>query len=428
MGLKDRLSRIVSRKKNQEIKEKTAGMSKKKKIAFCIIGITLILIVGMRVSVSMSKAAAQKTAEMNRQTYIPVETFTVKTQTISSTILLNGKVQADKEAPVMVAIPGKVAEIHAKVGDKVKKDQVLFSLDKSDVLISYNQAAAVYQMAQAGYETSMRKYENDKNSYERLKELYTIGAVSKVELEQAELMASDSARQAIEGQLAQAQAAYESASKTLNDMDVKSPIDGILTSLDVSIGAMVSNASPAAKVVDLEKVFVTVSVSEKEINNVKRDQEVQVEVPSASKKVKGKIEGLSLAADSRGKYTLKTYIDNKDAVIKPGMFANVTLSTAAKNNVLVVPTDAVVFHKGRNVVYVANDKAAVEKEVITGLENGTETEIVQGLNEGDQVIIKGQNFLSEGSEIKVVVRDGVSAEEDSSQASSTMQTGEARNK
>ncbi|NLI93398.1 MAG: efflux RND transporter periplasmic adaptor subunit [Peptococcaceae bacterium] len=417
MGLKDSLKSNVKRLDPRKImgsftklRVKFSGLPRKKKITYVVIAVIILLLIGVRVNGAMSKAAAQKAAEMNRQTYTPVEALTVKKQTISSSVILTGKVQGDKEAPVMVKTPGKVAEIQAKVGDVVKKDQVLFSLDKTDAMITFSLQSAQFQMAQGAYETSMRKYENDKKALERTRELYKIGAVSKVELDQAEFLASDSQRQSIEGQFAQARAAYESASKTLADMDVKSPIDGVLTALDVSIGAMVSNTASVAKVVDMEKVFVTVSVSEKEINNIQRGQEVLVEVPSASTKVKGKIEDLSLAADNRGKYNLKTYIDNKEVSIKPGMFANVTLNTATKENVLVVPTDAVVFHKGRNVVYLVGENGAVEKEVKTGLENGMETEVISGLQEGDVVITKGQNFLSDGSQIKVVTKDGQSQE------------------
>jgi RND family efflux transporter MFP subunit len=410
MGVKREMDQKVEGENKRPLREKAGGMSAKKKIVWAIIAVIVLLLIGIRVQGAMSKAAAQKAAEMNRQTYTPVEVLTVKKQSISSSIILNGKVQGEKEAPVMVKTPGKVAAIQAKVGDQVQKDQVLFSLDKTDALVAFNVQSAQFQVAQAGYETAMKKFENDTKTLERTRELYKIGAVSKVDLDQAELLVSDSQRQTIEGQYAQAKAAYDSAAKNLADMDVKAPIDGILTSLDVSIGAMATSTAAAAEVVDMSKVFVTVSVSENEINNIKSGQEVQVEIPSAAMKGKGRIEELSLAADSRGKYNLKIYIDNKDALIKPGMFANVTLNTAAKDNVLVVPTDAVVFHKGRNVVYLAGDKGAVEKEVTTGLENGTQTEIVSGLQAGDQVIVQGQNFLSEGSQIKVVTKDGQSQE------------------
>jgi len=380
-------------------------MSRRKKIIIAVV-IVLILLAAFRIYGAIQQAAEKKAAELNRKAYIPVEALTVKNRSISSNITLSGKIQADKESPVMVKTPGKVTAIYAKVGDVVKKDQVLFSLDKTDVLSAYNQAAASYRMAEANYQTNLRNYERAVENLDRMRQLYELGAVSKLDLEQAEIAASPATRQIYEAQFAQAAAAFDSAKKTLNDMDVKAPIDGILTALDLNVGAIASNAAPVGKVVDLSKVCVTVSVSEKEINNIKNGQEVEVEIPSAGLKLKGVLEDLSVAANAQGKYTLKTYLDNPDNVIKPGMFANVTLSTAAKDNVLVVPTDTVVFHSGKYVVYVVEDNKAVEKQVSTGLESGTETEITDGLAAGEIVIVKGQNFVSNGSEVKVTVLDG----------------------
>ncbi|MDJ0305080.1 MAG: efflux RND transporter periplasmic adaptor subunit [Dehalobacter sp. 4CP] len=395
----------------------------KKKMIITVIAILLVLLVGVRIYGAIQSAAEKKAAEQNRQNYVPVEALTLHKQSISSAITLSGKVEADKEASVVVGTPAKVAAVYTKVGDRVSKGQVLFSLDKTDLMSSYNQASAAYQLAQAGYETNMANYENSKKNYENMKQLYEIGAVSKSELDQAAVAASDAVLETYKGQLAQAKAAYDAAQKALNDMDVKAPIDGVLTALDVKIGSMVMSAVSPARVVDLNKVFVTVSLSEQEINSVHSGQSVQIEVPAASVKVKGVIDSVSIAANAQGKYALRTYIDNKDGIIKPGMFANVTLNIAGKDNVLAVPTDAVIFHGGKDVVYVAKDNAAAEMEVTTGLESGTETEIVGGLTEGDIVIIKGQNFVQDGTEIKVVTVDGKQVAQETTDTAASAQTG-----
>ncbi len=158
--------------------------------------------------------------------------------------------------------------------------------------------------------------------------------------------------------------------------------------------------------------------SEKEINNIKSGQECRSgNTIGIFSQVKGKNEELSMAADAKGKYSLKTYIDNSDGVIKPGMFANVTVSVASKNDVMVVPTDAVVFHGGKNVVYLVQDNLVAEREVSVGLENGTETELLSGLSVGDVIVVKGQSFVSDGSEIKVITKDGLTVDSSSNTAS-----------
>lgn len=377
----------------------------KKKIIIIAVVIILVLLVAIRIGMSAQQAALQQQAEMNRVTYTPVEAQTVEKKSISSTITLSGKIQADKEAPVMVKTPGKVTAIYAKVGDVVKKDQVLLSLDKSDIMASYNQARAGYELAEAAYKTNMDNYQKSVENLERAKQLYEAGAISKLELEQAEMAASENVRQTFESQFAQAKVALDMAQKALDDMDIKSPINGIVTAVDTSEGTFAVNTMPVVKVVDLSQVYVTVNVSENEINNLKAGQEVEVNVPAASMELKGRIDSLSLAANMQGQYTLKVNLNNKDGVLKPGMFANVSLSTATRDNVLTVPTDAVVYHGGRYVVYVAEGSTAVEKVVETGLDNGQETEIISGLQEDEIIIIKGQDFVKDGSEIKVVTLD-----------------------
>lgn len=386
-------------------------MGKKKK--FIIIGIIVVVVLFIiaRVAGNVMTPPAENTAD--KVSYIPVSAVTVEKQTIATTITLSGKVQADSEVMIMPKTPGKVESLAVKVGDSVEKNQVLFSLEKTDMLSSYNQAAAQLKMAEANYQSTKEKIDNAKLQLERYQELYEIGAVSKAELEQMEIQASDANLLAVEAQLEQAQAGFQKAENALNDMDVKSPISGIVTSLDIGAGDMVSNASPAATVVSMDRVYVNVSVSEKEINNIQEGQEVKVNVSSASKtNIKGTIDSLSLAADARtGKYSLKVYIDNKDHVIKPGMFAQVKIDTNTKNDVLVVPTDAVSYHGGQYVAYVIDDGKAVEKEVITGLDNGKETEIVSGLEEGEILIVKGQNYVNQDSEVKIVELDGEKVQE-----------------
>lgn len=406
MSLKDKIKGGMSSLKGIRLSPKYwisrfMALSRGRKVLTVIIFLFVLLLIVRVIGAKPAEEAVQ-------QQYIAVNAQTVKKQTISTNIVLSGRVYADKEAAVIVKTPGRVESIAVKAGDMVEKGQVLFSLDKSDMQASYDQAEAAYRMAEANYRMNKEKIDNAKIQLERYKELYEIGAVSKAELEQMELQASDASLQAVEAQRDQAKAQYDSVSSTYNDLDVKAPIDGIVTALNVRIGDMVANTSPAAMVVDMDSVYVDVSVSEKVINSISREQEALVEIASAyGGAVKGQIDSLSLAADARtGKYQLKVYIENDDHLIKAGMFAKVTIASETKEDVLVVPADAVVFRSGRHAAYVIEDNAVQEREVITGLENGKQIEIVSGLNEGDILIIKGMNFIKTDSEIKIVELDG----------------------
>ncbi len=396
--------------------KKFKGISRTKKIITIVVVLILILFLIGRI---MGSRGENQPVEV-KQSYIPVNAQTVQKQDISTNITLSGKIQADKEAAVLPKTMGRVQSIAVKVGDVVKKDQVLFSLDRADMQATYDQAAAGYALAEAAYEMNQDKYEKAKADYEKAKQLYEIGAISKADLEMAELQASDAVLRTAEAQFAQAKSQYDAVSKSYNDMDVKAPIGGIVTALDVKIGDMATNAAPAATVVDMETVYVNVSISEKIINLIKGDQEVLVDIASAKKSVKGKIDSLSLSADRQtGKYELKVFIDNKDRFIKPGMFAKVTIDTATKKDVLAVPAEAITFHNGLNVAYVIEGNKVQEREVTTGLENGKQTEVLSGLSEGEVIVIKGMNFVKDESEIKLIELDGVPVNQEAQQNSGT---------
>lgn len=389
IGLKDKLSKFKA-------------MSKKKK-AFTVLASLLVLaFLGSRIF----GFASDQPVEV-QQSYIPVNAQNVQKQDISTNITLSGKVQADKEAAVIAKSMGRVQSMAVKVGDVVKKDQVLFSLDRSDMQASYEQAKAGYMLAEAAYQLNQDKYNKARVDYENAQKLYEIGAISKTELDMAEMQASDAVLRTAEAQFAQAKAQYDAVSKSYNDMDVKAPIAGIVTALNVKIGDMATNSAPAATVVDMNKVYINVGVSEKIINMIESGQEVQVDIPSAGKSVKGKIDSLSLAADPvTGKYSLKVFIDNDENLIKPGMFAKVTINTETKKDVLAVPAEAIIFHNGMNVAYVIEGNIVTEREVTVGLENGKQSEIVDGLSEGEVIVIKGMNFVRDGSEIKIIELNG----------------------
>ncbi|MFA6808219.1 MAG: efflux RND transporter periplasmic adaptor subunit, partial [Eubacteriales bacterium] len=296
------------------------------------------------------------------------------------------------------------------------KDQVLFGLDKSDLQASYDQAAAALKIVEANYQMSKEQIENAKLQLTRYKELYEVGAISKADLEKMELSASDASLQVLEAQMDQARAAYQSAEDMLADMDVKSPIAGIVTAINVDVGDMATSASPTVTIVEMDSVYISVSVSEKVINHIKNGQEVLVEIAAASKtNVKGQIASLSPAADGMtGQYALKVYIDNKNHEIKPGMFARVEIATASKDGVIAVPTDSIIFRGDKYVAYVIEDGKAVEREVSTGLDNGKTTEMLKGLSVGEILIVSGQNYVTDGTEIKIVTLDGEPVVEKSS--------------
>lgn len=336
--------------------------------------------------------------------YVPVEVETVTKDSIYNTTVFSGKVYADKDVMVFPKMPGKVTDVFVEVGERVNKGQLLFTLDKEDIQNQIDQAKAALDSAKVNYELTYEKIENAKTTLERTKELYEQGAVSKAQYEQAQLAASDKSLEAAKTALDQAQLAYNQALDALNNTSIESPISGIVSSVNVEGGEMASNAQPAVTIVDMDKVYVQINVTENIINQLYKGQEVKVSIPAASQDAFiGSITNVSPVVDQRTQlYPVNIYIDNNDHIIKPGMIAKVEINTDIQEDVIVVRSECVVQKNGEQFVYVVEDNKALERKVTTGLDAGAFIEIKEGLNEGERVIVKGQNYVEDQTTVKVV--------------------------
>lgn len=369
-----------------------------------VLFVVTVLLMSLMVGCGGKKTAVN---EAKQEKYVPVAIEAAEVKTISKDITFSGKVHADKEVMVLPKIPGKVASINSDVGTKVKKDSVLFVLDKEDVQKQVDQARKSVDAAKANYDRTKESIENAKANFERTKELYEQGAVSKSQYEQAELAASNTSLDAVKAQYEQAQLGFTQALDSLKDTSVKSPIDGVVSLVNIEEGEMASNVQPSMTIIDMDKVYVEINVTENIINDLHLGQEVVVEIPAVSNEnIIGKIDKLSPAADARTQlYSVRVYIENNEHIVKPGMFAKIELSTDIRKDVIAVKSEAVVQSGEKMVVYVVEENKATEKEVEIGLDTGIYVEITKGINKGENVIVKGQNYVDNGSVVKVVRGD-----------------------
>lgn len=336
------------------------------------------------------------------ESYIAVEIETLKPRFLYIENILSAKVYANKDVYVIPTYIGEVEEVKVEIGDIVSKDDILFLLNKEEIEKQIDQARTAYEAARANYDMTFEQIESAKKQYERTKELYIQGAVSQIQYEQAELAASDAPLQAASKGLEQAQLAYNQAQDALKNVEVKAPISGTITSIDIEAGEFATNSQPSMVIMDMENVIVQFGITENLINKVVKGDTVLLEISSADFNEEAVIESVSSSVDMMtGLYNVKVKVKN-NGKIKPGMFTKVMIKTDIKENVLAVKSEAVVERGGENCVYVANGEYTVEKKVETGLDTGMYIEIISGLTDGEKVIIKGQNYVSNGSKIKVV--------------------------
>jgi len=359
--------------------------------------LTLLLIIAIVLT-----GCSQNAAIIEEEAYTAVEVETLKSMELFIENIMTAKVFADKDVFVIPLMSGKVEKINVKVGDKVQKDDVLFVMDKDDISKQVKQAYTAYEAAKAGYDVNESQIQSAKDNFEKVKKLYEEGAIPETQYEQAKLAASDEALEAARMGVEQARVAYENAASMLDNAQVKAPISGVISSVNIVEGEYATSSNPPITIVDSDSITIEFGVPGNLVNKINQSDTVTVEINAAEYKKEAVINSVSSSADlMTNLYNVSIVLEN-DGLIKPGMFAKVYLNTDRTEKTLAVKTEAVKEKDDIKYVFVAEVDAAVEKVVTTGLDTGMYTEIKSGLTEGDKVIVKGQDYITNGSKIKVV--------------------------
>ena len=310
---------------------------------------------------------------------VNIKVTTAAITTLENTSPLTGRLKPIEEVTIIPKAMGEVTGVYVELGQKVTKGTLLFELDKTQVATSYNQAKAAYADAQT--------------NLSRMETLYREGAISLQQYEQARTA------------FTVAKETYMAASDGMSNYAVTSPIDGYITSINVNTGAIASQAVAAATIANIDKLEIDTSISEAMINKIKVGDKVDVLVSSVSdKSFPGTITALSPApAVGSLTYPMKVTLDNESSEVKPGMFAEVIIVSDKTVDVIALPSTAVLIKSSKTVVAVIEgDNKVVFREVVVGVDNGELAEIKSGIEAGDTVVIDGQYYLEENSEIRII--------------------------
>lgn len=260
----------------------------------------------------------------------------------------------------------------------------------------FNQIKNGYDQAKVGVEQAQIAYDNAVASLEQQKEAYEI---TKNQITSDSLESAEQGINQATASLNSAQLQLQLAKDTLNDLDVEAPISGVVSYKGVKEGEYASPSQVAYVITDLDQVLVEVKVSEKLINQIYVGEEVPVKFSALDDEVMGTVYEVNPVADQTSTYPIKILIDNPAHVIKPGMFAEITFVTESADNAIVVDRSTVLTNDGQDYVYTYVDGKAVLTPVETGIDNGEYVEITSGLTVDDQVIVTGQDFVSDGEEV-----------------------------
>ncbi len=402
-----------------------------------------ILLIVVLFCAACSKESSKETFDEIGEEAIAVEVAEAKLATIEREISYSGRVKPIKEIMVIAKQPGKVSKINFELGDSVKAGQLLFQLDKKDAMLQLKQAAAAVELAEinlkrmsgSSYEQQLLQlemamnsaginYNDAKKSYENIKALYEAGAESKFNHDRAKSQL-DLAEQQYESaktnykiseeksflenieiaqvQLNQSKAAYDIIQNSINDMDVRSPINGIVSAKNIKVGEFVSNANIAFIIIDNSSFTVEIDVSEEVIGKLKAGDSASISINSISQDdLAASIIALAPSADlQKQTYLVKILIEEATENIKGGMFAEIRLTVEKEEDALLIPLSSVVDEEGEKFVFIAHGDKALKREVSVGIYNDKEIQIIDGISVGDIIVVRGQDFLKDGSNIVI---------------------------
>lgn len=283
--------------------------------------------------------------------------------------------------------------------------------DFESVELAYNQSKNAYEQAQLTYEQTQLAYEQAQLAHEQAIEACNNAQQSldifdnkttsdNIAAAQDGVNTALASREAVATQLAIARS-------TLNDTSVKAPISGYISAKNISETNMVSAQSAPYTIVDMSKVTVEVNVSEKIINLISLGESVDVVIPTiGSETITGVIKTISPSANSTNIYPVVIEIENADSRIKSGMFAEIHFIESRSDSAYVVPRNTVLENDTDKYVFVVEDNKAVKRVVETGIDNGENIQILRGVNNGDNVIVNGQDYVIDGDEVRVINGEG----------------------
>ncbi len=325
---------------------------------------------------------------------IQVETLILEPVEFQDVIELTGSVKASDDATLSAQAAGSVIAL-AELGEYVRAGQVVAQLDPSIAQAAVEQAEAMVEAAQAQYDLA-------EDSYKRQEPLYRDSIISAIEFENVRAQFNQA-----KAQLSQAKAAQVQAREQLANTRVTTPFAGMVEERFVERGEQVMPGTPIVRVVNTSRVKITAGVPERYARDIELGTPVEVSFQAyAGDRRPGRVSFVGSAVNpSNRTFPIEVEMENPDRTLKPQMVARLFVTREKLENVLVVPRATVMRDENGMGVYVVErrgDKAvATRRNVVTGSSYGGNVVLISGVESGDEVVIVGQNNLTQGDEVQV---------------------------
>lgn len=342
------------------------------------------------------------TMDPERQKTAGIMTMKVSAEFISLPLSATAviEVNADKVSKISAKTLGKIFEINANQGDKVKKNQILAYFESPEVFQNFSE----YNKAKSKVELAKKNLKREETLFEKKvsPEKDLLKARAELEEAEAELKFAIEKMRLLDIDISKIDEGTNKNHRFL--IPISSPINGTIVEKSVTQGETVNPEKVLFTIADLSSLWVTIDIPEKEISKLKTGMSVNVSVDAFPKKTfKGKISYITDILDQHTRTAkARVTLDNSSGLLKPGMFANVIIESFKTDTIkksIVIPQNALVIDGEESFVFVKTDNDKFERrKVKIGITSEKNVEIIEGLKEGEIVVAKGSFILK--SELK----------------------------
>lgn len=310
---------------------------------------------------------------------IPVEVDTVRTGPIEAWLRATSTLEAAQEAQIVARVAGIVEQVAVEEGEQVRAGQVLVRMERERLELELRRARAALEQA--------------RSEYERNRELARRKLVSPDVLDRARF------------DLDAARAAYELAELSLRESEVTAPFDGVVTARYVKVGNHVNAMAPLLRITGIHRVEAPVHLPETEVGKLAVGQLAELEIDALGEaRLPGRVARIVPVVDpATGTVKVTTTVEDEAGRLRPGMFARVGIRYDRREQALLVPRAALIDQDGEQTVFVVGeDSIAQRRRLRTGYAEGDVVEVLDGLTDGERVVVTGQSQLRDGARVTIV--------------------------
>ena len=353
--------------------------------------ISMVLLMIMIALAVLSFVSCKKEKKAEPERLVNVRIWPAEIKRVQPYLETTGTLKADEEVIVSSEVDGIVRKLLVEQGTSVGMGTLLAEINETDYRLDWKRSDAALKQAQASLE-------NSKAEYKRKESLFKEELITKQQFDDI------STRVALaEAELERVKATLAISREKLVRTKIYSPLIGAVKEKKVSVGDYVRNGTPILQLIKINLLKLNFTISEKDVAGLKMGQEVVFTVDAfPGRQFKGKVSLLYPNVEERTRtLQAEAIIPNANHLLKPGYFARVQIFTQAARDTVVVPITALLYDASTVRIFVITGDKAQERIIQTGSKHGEYVEVVDGLKEKEQVVVVGQNNLSEGVKVHV---------------------------